>query len=866
MRSLHQRHRSFNIRTFATLALLGGGTVARADVFNFQPLCDSVWQACCGGGNTKFNNWGRSSPAPVCPVQPTGIDDVFIDGDCTVGPSPAESAAAGTLVQSAGTFTVNGNLGIGTSATFAGPVIWNAAEIGRSGAAGAQFMRCDGGLQIAGDTDKVLSFLGGFRLSNTASAEWSGNGSWTIGMIPGGCCPSIFRNEAGATFTVRNDASIFSNAFGPGRIDNAGLLVKDTATGTSNWSVNLNNTGTVHLKTGALRLTQAGTIGGNWLIDPGAELQIAGNFFSLDPAVVLTGRAVVLDSGSGVGVTVAQPVTIDDLTVAATGNVGGNGLLSFRGTLTVEGGIPSAPIRILPDAVLNSAGSQRFGPLNIAGTANLNAGATGSFGGVLTVEQGGVVNLADGATLGNSSLSVQPIQNYGTIRKAATNGSATIASAFNWTLVNNPGGVMDVAAGTLDCFNRLEQSGEIRIASGATFHQATWANYHAGATFTGDGTVLIDNQNNFIDAGVELSIPRLAFRGGIGTAAFNGPGAVRITRSLELGGGGYNVDTTIAAGATMSVAGPGFTESLNWQNLGQATITSGGLNYFTTFNNRAGALVDVQGDIYFGGRFGNGVFNNDGTYIKSAGTGDSGMNGTLNNSGLVSLRAGRLSVNSFNQTAGTTEFAGGGLYTGTAVLNGGIITGVGIVNASVSNAAGALAPGNGIGTLQLAADSGVAGDYSQGAAGSLRIQIGGTTPGSGHDQFVIARNAALNGGLNIQLVGGYQPSIGDAFTILNCGGSRSGTFARVSGVNIGNGKRFNVQYGAQNVTLTVVTGGSTPGDIDGDGHVTLIDLANLLTGFGLSDGQTGFSPAADVNGDGAVGLIDLATLLTNFGL
>lgn len=57
-----------------------------------------------------------------------------------------------------------------------------------------------------------------------------------------------------------------------------------------------------------------------------------------------------------------------------------------------------------------------------------------------------------------------------------------------------------------------------------------------------------------------------------------------------------------------------------------------------------------------------------------------------------------------------------------------------------------------------------------------------------------------------------------------------------------------------------------PGDVDGDGHVTLTDLAQLLASFGLSTGQPGFVAAADFNNDGSVNLTDLATLLSNFGL
>jgi hypothetical protein len=57
--------------------------------------------------------------------------------------------------------------------------------------------------------------------------------------------------------------------------------------------------------------------------------------------------------------------------------------------------------------------------------------------------------------------------------------------------------------------------------------------------------------------------------------------------------------------------------------------------------------------------------------------------------------------------------------------------------------------------------------------------------------------------LDIALINGYQPNLGDTFAVLTCG-SRTGTFATVSGLVIGNGKQFQVNYGAQGVTLSVV--------------------------------------------------------------
>jgi hypothetical protein len=55
---------------------------------------------------------------------------------------------------------------------------------------------------------------------------------------------------------------------------------------------------------------------------------------------------------------------------------------------------------------------------------------------------------------------------------------------------------------------------------------------------------------------------------------------------------------------------------------------------------------------------------------------------------------------------------------------------------------------------------------------------------------------------------------------------------------------------------------SKPGDVNGDGSVSVIDLSILLSHFGQS-GQS--RSTGDLNGDGMVSVIDLSILLSNFG-
>ncbi len=57
-----------------------------------------------------------------------------------------------------------------------------------------------------------------------------------------------------------------------------------------------------------------------------------------------------------------------------------------------------------------------------------------------------------------------------------------------------------------------------------------------------------------------------------------------------------------------------------------------------------------------------------------------------------------------------------------------------------------------------------------------------------------------------------------------------------------------------------------PGNVDGDGHVDVIDLLWLVETFGKSVGDPGYNAACDFNYDDTVDVIDLLTMVENFGM
>src|SRR5207247_5619443 len=124
----------------------------------------------------------------------------------------------------------------------------------------------------------------------------------------------------------------------------------------------------------------------------------------------------------------------------------------------------------------------------------------------------------------------------------------------------------------------------------------------------------------------------------------------------------------------------------------------------------------------------------------------------FSNAGSVSVSANSsLTVAAgYTQTAGATIVDGLLKATGPIQITGGIFGGAGIVQGDLANAA------------QLGADGSsgiltITGNYTQTAAGTLNVKIGGTAVGTQYDQLNVLGSANLDGALNISLINGFGP-------------------------------------------------------------------------------------------------------------
>ena len=92
----------------------------------------------------------------------------------------------------------------------------------------------------------------------------------------------------------------------------------------------------------------------------------------------------------------------------------------------------------------------------------------------------------------------------------------------------------------------------------------------------------------------------------------------------------------------------------------------------------------------------------------------------------------------------------------TTVEDPGTLSGSGTLTGNVLNQ-GMVSPGNSIGTFSIG------GDYVQGATGRLSIEIAGV---DNYDKLMITGSAAIDGTLQMNVLGSYIPARGDRFTVL----------------------------------------------------------------------------------------------------
>lgn len=176
------------------------------------------------------------------------------------------------------------------------------------------------------------------------------------------------------------------------------------------------------------------------------------------------------------------------------------------------------------------------------------------------------------------------------------------------------------------------------------------------------------------------------------------------------------------------------------------------------------------------------------------------------------------------------------------------------------------------GTLRVGSTPGIMSVDRFTTTGIWDLDIGGYVAGAQHDRVVSNGPATIGGTLEVDLTNGFQPAIGDEFTILTAVGGITGSFA--PGVTTSAGSftyHWDVLIDATDVTLRLASIESDcPADLDDgsgtgtpDGGVTIEDLLYFIAEFGegginadLDDGSGTGTPDEGVTIDDLLYFLD----------
>ena len=501
-----------------------------------------------------------------------------------------------------------------------------------------------------------------------------------------------------------------------------------------------------------------------------------------------------------------------------TGIHGIAGVITNDGTLTIAAGTLEFP-----------AGNTFTGTFTIAigatlalgaGTVNLNSGAAFTGGGstsftsgILDVNgnvtaanfdfAGGAMNVAAGDTFtwaGSNS-----IWSGGTLQggDVANSGTLTISGsgALDTSLSNT--GTIEQTAGTITIgsddaiTNQISGFYDIQNIGAAVDGSGSLLNLGTLQKLTGGTTTLNTNFSNpgsvIVNSGVLLAPTDTADVTGSQLGA--GTWDINNNATLTLDGGSAITTLGSLTQVTLNGADPSFTNLTNLAtNQGSLTI-NGSMNFAAT-----GALTD--------------------------------------SSTLTITRGSTLSTGlgqTFTMTSGFTSLDGQLDVSGGALLQGGTLGGNGKIIGNVTNTGGDVSPGHSPGIIDIN------GNYTQGAAGTMDIQIAGTNPATpDFDQLFVTGNVTLGGTLNVTLLNGFQPTPGQTFEVLNDEGSNpiSGAFA-----GLPEGAFFTVGSSAFQITYLGGTGND----------VVLKAFNSVYVVTNTSDGGAGSLRQAIVDADNNAG-------------
>ncbi len=551
---------------------------------------------------------------------------------------------------------------------------------------------------------------------------------------------------------------------GGGSITSATIGAGDT--------VRLRNSETGQLLVSAASFTNKGTLSfggtgtGDRYITGGPTITNQGTLaFTAGGRSELQGK--IVNSGT-ITVAPAAPVDINGTFDQSAGSFSVGGTATMHSPMTLTGGTIANAGTVKAGDFTHAGGSTSGAPITICGgslkptgpgTAAFKLTNDGCSSSSIDSDIGPNDSVSIAASGGTFDVFTGTITNHGSL---TTDSSAGLVQLHGPVLTNQ--GTLSLTGGTTNVALELDNTGTMTVPAGATVNSNAQIK-QAGGTVTVDGSLNTSNAftlsgGSISNAGTLTAFGNLSHSGGsasgnpievCGALSAAGPGTAsfRITRTDTCGG---SLTSDIGAGDTVVL----HTTTLT-QDIFLGTVINHG-----TLRTEPGSDQPVQ------------------------------LHGTLlTNLGTLQFGPGTTNLGVGVEQAGGTLTVGGTVNSPSSLpITGGIVTGTGTLGASdgVSNTGGTVHPGHSLA---------IAGSYTQGAGGTLAVDV--TDPGFG--QLAVTGAADLAGALDVSTP---TPLTG-TFRILTAG-TRAGTFSTVTSP----GEPFTVAYDATGVDLSGTAPTATP--------------------------------------------------------
>jgi len=376
-------------------------------------------------------------------------------------------------------------------------------------------------------------------------------------------------------------------------------------------------------------------------------------------------------------------------------------------------------------------------------------------------------------------------------------GKLTLAGSSNYT------GDTAISSGTLEVNGPLSvAAGRVRVASGATLIAAASVPRAiagaasdsaivatAGNVTLGDSTSYTGfNHAGTLTIGSNAVTLNSAVFANLGVLTTLGGGTLAAPHGVYVGGGDNLVGSGVVSGKIAAVTG-------------STILATGNL---TLGNSASSVGFNTEGELYTNA---NTVTLNDsnqavlGSFTQ---IGDGESPGTLNAPNGIIVDTGKNLVghgtmNSTNSLAKASIINGSVQATGSGLTLTGYIKGVGTYNGPVTFA-GTYSPGLSPASVNLE-------DLILAPSSTLLMELGGMSPGSQYDVLNLSEAGMLDGTLEIDLIFGFMPSLGQTFDIIN--GTTTGHFSSFSLAPLPNGLRWNTSNLYSTGEISVVPEPST---------------------------------------------------------